>query len=348
MGESYPKLRVAAVQAAPVFLDREATARKACDLILEAGRNGARFVVFPECFVPGFPHWYEFHPARGPLCERLNRALFANSVEVPSPTTDDLGAAARQAGAYVAMGINERRAEIMGTMYNAQLFLGPDGRILGKRRKLMPTMTERLVHGMGDVTSLTVYPSEFGPIGGLLCGENANPLFKFVMAAQGSRLHAAGWPAKVHDLWAFGIEHMVLRARGCALESNHFGVHAAGVFTAEMADALELSREVREKLLPGGGSCIVGPSGELLAGPAGGDETILYVDVDLEEIVRAKLRQDFTGHYNRFDVVSVTLNATPNQPLRIVSSLPAEAAPGLPLAAVDGLAVRAAELLPEG
>lgn len=321
MSQNYPKVRVAAVQAAPVFLDREATTRKACKLILEAGANGARFVVFPECFIPGFPHWYEFYPAKGPLCERFNRALFANSVEVPSSTTDELAAAARQAGAYVVMGINERRPNILGTMYNAQVFFGPEGTIIGKRRKLMPTTTERLVHGMSDGTNLMVFPSEFGPIGGLLCGENGNPLFRFVLAAQGSRLHAAGWPAKVHNVYAQGIDNMVLRARSCALDSNHFGVHAAAVFTDQICDALELSEEIRRNLLRGGGSCIAGPSGELLAGPAGEDQTILYVDADLEEIVKAKLRQDFTGHYNRFDVVGVTLNVTPNLPLRIASSL---------------------------
>lgn len=321
MDQNYPKVRVAAIQAASVFLHREATTQKACELILEAGANGARFIVFPECFIPAFPHWYEFYPAKGPLCERFNRMLFANSVEVPSPTTDELGAAARQAGAYVVMGINERRPNILGTMYNTQVFFGPEGTIIGKRRKLMPTTIERLVHGMSDGTNLTVFPSEFGPIGGLLCGENGNPLFRFVLAAQGSRLHAAGWPAKVHNVYAQGIDNMVLRARGCALDSNHFGVHAAAVFTDEICDALELSEEIRKNLLRGGGSCIAGPSGELLAGPAGGEQTIIYADADIEEIVKAKLRQDFTGHYNRFDVVSVTLNVTPNLPLRIVSSL---------------------------
>ncbi|MBI4492528.1 MAG: carbon-nitrogen hydrolase family protein [Chloroflexi bacterium] len=320
MSETYPRLRVAAVQAAPVFLDREATTRKACDLILEAGANGARFIVFPECFIPAFPYWFDFYPASDPICQRANRALFANSVEVPSPTTDRLASAARQAGAYVVMGLNERRAEIMGTMYNAQLFLGPDGRLIGKRRKVMPTMCERLVHGMGDGTGLAVFPSEFGPMGGLICGENGNPLFKFVLAAQGERLHAAGWPAKTSSNFARGIENMVLRARCCSMEANSFGVHAAGIFSAEMCDLLELNEAVRKDLRPGGGSCVVGPSGELIAGPAGGEEMILYAEVDLGDIVAAKLRQDFTGHYNRFDLIGVTLNAAPALPLRIISA----------------------------
>lgn len=320
MNPNYPKVRVAAVQAAPVFLDREATTEKACKLILEAGRHGARFIVFPECFIPAFPHWYEFYPAKSSLCERFNMMLFANSVEVPSPSTEQIAAAAREARAYVVMGVNERRPNILGTMYNTQVFFGPDGTIIGKRRKLMPTTIERLVHGMSDGTNLTVFRSEFGPIGGLLCGENGNPLFRFVLAAQGSRLHAAGWPAKVHDVYAQGIDNMVLRARGCALDSNHFGVHAAAVFTEDICGALELTEDIRKKLLKGGGSCIAGPTGELLAGPANGEETIIYADADMEDIVRAKLRQDFTGHYNRFDVIAVTLNVTPNLPLHIASS----------------------------
>lgn len=318
MSDTYPKLRVAAVQAAPVFLDREATTEKACRLILQAGAEGARFIVFPECYIPGYPHWFEFHAAGAPLCHRLNRELFANSVEVPSPVVDRLAAAARQAGAYVVMGINERRPEILGTMFNSQLFFGPDGRLLARRRKVMPTMSERLVHGMGDGSDLRVVPSELGPIAGLICGENGNPLFRYVLAAQGDRLHGGSWPAKTSRGFARGIENMVLRCRACSMDGNHFGVHAAGIFTEAMADLLELGRETRLELVPGGGSCVTGPSGELLAGPAGAEETILYADVDLGEIVTAKLRQDFTGHYNRFDVVRVTLNATRNAPLRIV------------------------------
>ena len=320
MSESYPKLRVAAVQAAPAFLDREATVRKACDLILEAGAGGARFIVFPECFIPGYPHWFEFYAAGDPICQRCNGELFANSVEVPSPATERLGTAAREAGAYVVMGINERRPEILGTMYNVQLFFGPDGRLIRRRRKLMPTLSERLVHGMGDGRDLTALEGEFGPMGGLICGENGNPLFKYVVAAQGVRLHGGAWPAKMSASYARGVPGMVLRAQACAMEGNHFGVHAAGIFTNEMADLLELRPEARRGLLPGGGSVVVGPSGEVIAGPAGGEETILYADVDLGEIVAAKLRQDFTGHYNRFDVIRVTLDTTPNLPLRVVAA----------------------------
>lgn len=319
MEQDYPKLKVAAVQAAPIYLDREATTSKACSLILEAAANGARFIVFPECFIPGFPHWFEFYPAKGALCSRFNKALFDASVEVPGPTTEALAAAARQAGAYVVMGINERRPNILGTMYNSQVFFGPDGTIIGKRRKLTPTMTERLVHGTGDGSDLVTFPSEFGPLGGLVCGENGNPLFRYALAAQGSRLHAAGWLARIHGDYAQSIDNMVLRARSCALDGNHFGVHSAGVFSDQMCDVLELSADVRKTILRGGGSCIAGPIGQLLAGPAGEEETILYADVNMEEIVRAKLRQDVTGHYNRFDVVSMTLNVTPNIPLRITS-----------------------------
>lgn len=320
MSDSYPKLRVAAVQAAPVFLDREATTRKACELIEQAGANGARFIVFPECYIPAFPYWFHWYAWNDPVSQRCCRELFASSVEVPSSTTERLGAAARQAGAYVVMGINERRPEIMGTMYNAQVFLGPDGRIIGKRRKVMPTGTERLVHGMGDGTSLTVFPSEFGPMGGLICGENGNPLLAFALAAQGERLHAAGWPAKTGTAFSGGIENMVLRSRGCAMQVNHFGVHAAAVFTPEMCDAMELSQEVRKGMVAGGGSCVIAPDGQLLAGPAGGEETIVYADVDLGAIVASKLMRDFSGHYNRFDLVRVVLNTIPNEPLRITSA----------------------------
>lgn len=319
MTELDRELRVAAVQAAPIFLNREETTGKACDLIAQAAANGARFIVFPECFIPAFPHWFEFYPAKGPLCSRLNQALFRASVEVPSPTTDAIAAAARRAGAYVVMGINERRKNILGTMYNTQVFFGPDGTIIGKRRKLTPTMTERLVHATGDGSDLVVFPTQYGPVSGLICGENGNPLFRYALAAQGSRLHAAGWLARIHKEYAQSIDNMVLRARSCSLDGNHFGVHAAGIFTDQMCDVMELNDETRKTILRGGGSCIVGPIGQILAGPAGDEETILYADVDTEDIMRAKLRQDITGHYNRFDVVNLSLNVAQNLPLTIRS-----------------------------
>lgn len=328
MGEAYPRVRLAAVQAAPVFLDREATVEKACRLILEAGAERADFVVFPEAFIPAFPYWYYFYPAGHPVCLHCNRELFKNAVEIPGPAVAQLCAAARRAGCYVVMGLNERRPQHLGTLYNTQVFIDRQGRVVGKHQKLTPTFIERLVHANGDGSTLRVFPSPFGPVGGLICGENGNPLFRFVLAAQGERVHAANWPAYVYRA-QLTREDMLLRSRYAAWEGRVFVVAAASVFTAEMEEAMALPSALRQELMGrGGGSAIFGPRGEVLAGPAGEEETIIYADVELESIIDAKFRQDFTGHYNRFDVVAVVLNTTSAAPLHRSAWLPPVAALG--------------------
>jgi len=149
MGDDYPKVRVAVVQAAPVFLNREASAEKAIRFIEEAGERGVDLLAFPEGFIPAHPVWYHFHPATGPESLQMATELFKNSVEVPGPTVDALCQAAQRAGTNVVIGVCEKRPATTRTMYNTQLFIGPDGRILGKRRKLVPTSHERMVWGRG-------------------------------------------------------------------------------------------------------------------------------------------------------------------------------------------------------
>ena len=169
MDNKYPQIRTAAVQTAPAFLDREGTVEKACHLIQEAGANGANLVVFPECFISGFPYWYRFYPATHPLCIHFNHELFKNAVEIPSKSTERLCQAAKKANIYVIMGLNERRPDLLGTIYNTQLFIHRNGSILGKHQKLMPTDLERMVHGLGDGSTLRVFPTEYGAVGGLCC-----------------------------------------------------------------------------------------------------------------------------------------------------------------------------------
>lgn len=315
MGDTYPKLKVAAVQAASVFLNREATVKKACDLIREAGANGAKIIVFPEGFIPAFPYWFYFYPAGDPKCKVWNRELFKNSVVVPSEATDQLCAAAREANAYVVMGINEKDPDTMGTMYNTQLFIHREGYIIGKHRKLVPTFTERIVHCGGDGSSLIVVDTEYGKLGGLICGENVNPLARFVLLAKGECIHAASWPALVSGAQAT-IESLDIRTRYYAYEGKVFVISSTWVFSEEMKDILCLSSEIREKLVGDGGhSAIIGPSGNFIAGPSTGGETIVYGEIDLEEIIDAKIRHDVVGHYNRFDVFSVNFNPRQLRPV---------------------------------
>ncbi len=317
--DKYPKLKVAAVQAAPVFMDREATVAKACGLIKEAGAAGAKIAVFPECFISGYPEWLRFYPFSHPICLRFGKEMFNSAVEIPGPATDELCRAAKEAGVYVVMGLNERRPGMVGTMYNSMLFINKDGTILGKRQKLMPTQTERLVHGLGDGAGLRTFPTEYGPLGGLMCSENGNPLYRFALVCQGELIHAANWPAFAVPGRSRELQDiMLLRMRNSAWEGQVFVISAAAMFTKEVADRLEVSQEVRQRIDSWGGkSVIVGPKGQYLAGPAEEGETIVYADIDLEQILEARLTTDYTGHYNRFDVVSLNLNHTPYVPVRL-------------------------------
>ncbi len=304
MGDSYPTIRAAAVQAAPVFLDREATTTKACALIREAGRGGAQLIAFPEGFIPTHPLWFGFYPATGPVATRMSVELFKNAVEIPGPELALLSAAARDAGAYVVIGVCERLPDRLGTLFNTQIFIGPRGEYLGKHQKLMPTGTERLVHTTGAAETLGVVASDFGPISGLICGENTNPLAVFALTAEGTRIHVMSWPYKfgtggemhtrvIGDSQAFAQVSKAYVVSACATVDDGT-VAALGISGADAA------------MLRGpdacGGSAIVSPDLRVIAGPMGTEEGILYADLDLEVCIRMKLRHDFAGHYNRPDV----------------------------------------------
>jgi nitrilase len=309
MGDTYPKFKVAAVQAAPVFLDREKTAAKACRLIRAAGKEGARVIGFPECFIPGFPHWFDFRLARE--CKGLIKELFKNSVEIPGPVTDLLCQAAKDAHATVVIGLNERDSGSMGTLFNTQLFIGPDGRILGKHRKLVPTWTERLVHAGGDASTLKIFPTEMGPVSGLICGENTNSFYRMTLLLQGERIHVASWPAFPGRPRQDSIE---IRTRNYAFEGRCFVISATGVFSDEMRELLCVTDEQKIKASGSGAySSIIGPSGNYLAGPDTGGEKILYAEVDPETIIDEKISHDLTGHYNRFDLFTLVVDDRPVQ-----------------------------------
>ncbi|MFQ5851666.1 MAG: carbon-nitrogen hydrolase family protein [Candidatus Binatia bacterium] len=304
MGDSYPRFKVAAVQAAPVFLDREKTTEKACQLIRAAGREGARVIGFPEAYIPGFPHWFDYHIARE--CKTFIKELFKNSVEIPSPVTDALCGAAKDARATVVMGLNERDPGTMGTLYNTQLFIGPDGRVLGKHRKLVPTWTERLVHTGGDASTLKVFHTDVGPLSGLICGENTNSFYRMTLLLQGERIHVASWPAFPSGDRQDSIE---IRTRNYAFEGRCFVISSTGVFSDQMRDLLCPTPEQKRKVIGTGAfSSIIGPTGEYLAGPDTGGEKILYAEVDPEVTIHEKISHDLTGHYNRFDLFTLVID----------------------------------------
>ena len=302
----FPVIRLAAAQAAPHFLDRDATVEKACELIREAGRAGADIVGFPEGFIPGHPVWYYHFPALSQQSRDFAEQLFHNAVEIPGPATEALCAAAAAADVHVVMGLCERRPGTAGSMWNSQLYISRTGEILGVHQKLVPTAAERLVHAPGSGTGVRTFPTEFGQIGGLICGENSNPLAINALIEGQMRVHVASWPNYFAPDWPPGMSDTgMLTGRAIAYMAKCFVINACGTISPDVVDRLAQTDRDREYLADPtklGGSTIISPSGVVIAGPAGPGDEIIYADADLGEIVRAKLVHDFAGHYQRMDV----------------------------------------------
>lgn len=314
MGDVEPVVKGAVVQAAPVFLDREATVDKAIALIEEAGANGAQIVAFPEGFIPAHPIWFHFHSGTERHATNLSVELFKNSVEIPGPEIRALSEAAARAGTYVVMGLCEKLPGTFGTMYNTQVFLSPTDGYLGKHQKLVPTVGERLVHRAGGPETFGVFPSPFGPVSGLMCGENSNPLAIFALTAESTRIHVMAWPNHFPKPALPMPEISLTAARAFAQMSKAWVLSASAVVDdriREMVprDESDLDYLARDDI--GGGSCIVAPDTRVVAGPTvGNEELILYADMDLEVGIKMKLRHDLAGHYNRSDVFRLLVNRT--------------------------------------
>jgi len=365
MGDKYPVVKVAAVQAASVFLDREGSTAKACRLIREAGKNGARVIAFPEGFIPTHPVWYHHHPATSAIANRLAVELFKNSVEIPGPEIDALCAAACEANAYVVMGVCEKLPQTLGTMFNSQVWIGPDGTLLGKHQKIMPTVGERLVHTGGFGDTFGAFQTEFGPASGLICGENSNPLAVFALTAEGTRLHVMSWPNHFPTSGDPLRNRVAIDSQAFAQMSKAWVISACGTVDEDMICKLEVGPE-GEKFLRNpdccGGSVIVAPNSHIVAGPMGAEEGILYAECNLEAGINMKLRHDFAGHYNRPDIFQLHVNRSAPRLYTVYGSAGApaldapDAVPQLPGAAVQApggggngkrLGERPAEKLPE-
>ena len=289
-------VRAAVVQAAPVLFDRDATIAKLHTLTQEAAAQGAQVVVFPEAFVPAYPRGFSFGMVVGSRTDegrRLWERYWRNAVDVPGPAVDEIGRAARQAGVHLAVGVIERdRVATGGTLYCTILYFGPDGALLGKHRKLKPTGSERLIWGEGDASTLTVLETPLGRLGGLICWENYMPQARLAMYAQGVELYVAP-TADARDSWQATMRHIALEGRCFVLGCNQFVTKSMHPADLPCLDELAAQPEVMCR----GGSVIVGPLGDVLAGPLYDAEGILTADLDLGEIVRARLDFDVVGHY---------------------------------------------------
>jgi len=305
-----PALRVAAVQAACVLMDRDATIDRVAGLTATAAREGAQLVVFPEVFVPGTPIWIDTQPIwEGD--EDWFGLLAANAVVIGSPATDRLAAIAAQHQVWLVVGVDERE-EHGATIYNTVLYFSPQGVLAGRHRKLVPTGSERTVWGMGDGSTLRVVDTGMGRIGGLTCWENYMPLARFHLYAQGVEVWLAPTLA-MGDGWIATMQHL-------ARENRMFVI---GINPVLHADQIPAGFPHRERLLPPGfleqngpwleegNTVIVAPDGTVLAGPVREREETLVADLDLRVVAVQRRHLDPAGHYNRPDVFRLHVDTSP-------------------------------------
>ena len=302
-------VQVAVVQAAAVPFDTDACVDKAVRLIGEAAATGAKVIVFPEAFIVGYPKGLNYGlavGARDSAGREEFRIYLDAAIEVPSPHTERLGEAAATHGAYVVMGVIERE---QGTCYCTVLFFSPDGRLLGKHRKLMPTALERMIWGFGDGSTLTAVDSPYGPIGSVICWENYMPMLRMAMYSKNVALYCAP-TADDRETWLPTMRHIALEGRCFVLTACQF------IRKKDFPDTVRVSLgDSPDSVLMRGGSAIVSPFGQVLAGPHFDGETILTATLDLCEIARGKFDLDVVGHYSRPDVFQLHVNETPMRPV---------------------------------
>ncbi|WP_454751589.1 carbon-nitrogen hydrolase family protein [Cupriavidus necator] len=315
-----PKFKAAAVQAAPVFLDADATVDKVCRLIREAADNGASLVAFPEVFVAGYPYWsWLTNPVdASPWFERLVKA----SIELPGPEIRKIAQAAQANHINVIVGVNERSRTGVGTLFNTLVTISHEGRILGRHRKLVPTWAEKLTWANGDASALRVHQTSVGPLGSLACGENTNTLARFSLLSQGELMHVASYIALPVAPADYDMaEAIKVRAAAHCFEGKVFTAVSCSTVSEEIIEAMSpLNPKARELLSRRNSafSGFLGPDGRVIGEPLIDAEGIVYADIDLSRCIQPRQMHDITGHYNRFDIFDLRVDRRPLQPTQFL------------------------------
>jgi nitrilase len=316
----HPMTRVAIIQQPPVLLDKSGSVEKAVGAVREAAGKGAQIIVFPEAFLPGYPAWiWRLRPGGGGdtgLTAEIFSALFANAIDLRSNDLAPLCQAAAEYKVCVVCGMDERESEFgRGTLYNTVVVIGPDGAILNRHRKLMPTNPERMVWGMGDATGLKVVETPYGRLSTLICWENYMPLARYAVYAQGVEIYVAptyddGEP------WLSTMRH-VAREGGCWVLGSGFALRGSDI-PKSFPGREQLYPDADEWINPGD-SVIVAPGGKIVSGPLHKEYGILYADIDLGRIAAARRTLDTAGHYARPDIFQLTVDRRPLPPIEMRS-----------------------------
>jgi len=326
---SLSTVRAAVVQAAPVVFDVRRTLDKLRDLTADVARRGAALAVFPEAFVSAYPKGLGFGARMGmrsPEGREEFRRYSDSAIAVPGPATEIIGAAARAGRLHLVVGVIERDG---GTLYCTVLFFGPDGSLLGKHRKLMPTAMERLVWGFGDGSTLPVLDTPLGRLGAVICWENYMPLLRMAMYARGVQLYCAP-TADDRDTWLATMRHVALEGRCFVLSACQYLLRRDCPLDYALQPAAGGQGDDPNTVLIRGGSCIVAPLGQVLAGPNFEGETVLTADLDMSEIARGKYDFDVVGHYARPDVFRLYVNERPAPAVVHVTAGPSDLFPPPP------------------
>ncbi|KAF5181094.1 Bifunctional nitrilase/nitrile hydratase NIT4A [Thalictrum thalictroides] len=309
-----PTVRATVVQASTIFYDTPATLDKAERLIAESASYGAQLIVFPEAFIGGYPRGSHFGLTIGSRTLKGKedfRKYHASAIDVPGPEVERLAAMAGKYKVYLVMGVIEREGY---TLYCTILFFDSQGHYLGKHRKLMPTALERCIWGFGDGSTIPVFETPIGKIGGLICWENKMPLLRTAMYGKGIEIYCAP-TADSRELWQASMTHIALEGGCFVLSANQFCRRKDYPPPPEYTFSGTDEEPSPESVVCAGGSVIISPSGTVLAGPNYEGEALISADLDFGEIVRAKFDFDVVGHYSRPDVLSLIVRDHPTAPV---------------------------------
>lgn len=310
--------KIAVIQQAPVFLDKQATIEKAVSLVAEAAAGGAQLVIFPEAFIPGYPAWiWRLRPGGDwSLNEEIHARLLDNAVNIESSDLDPLKAAAAKHRVTIVSGLHERDHQLgQSTLYNTVIMIGDNGELLNRHRKLMPTNPERMVWGFGDASGLKVIDTPVGRIGSLICWENFMPLARYALYAQGVEIYIAP-TYDAGDGWIGTMQHIAREGR-CWVVSSGLAIEASDL-PEDFPGKSDLYPDASEWVNPGD-STVIAPGGEIVSGPMRNEKGILYADIDTSRAATAKRALDVTGHYSRPDIFQLHVNTEAQSPIKFKS-----------------------------